>query len=180
MFNSPKPSNDVLFLMSELEYLFGRYDSAESILRRITDANPKDLQTQVQAQTKLVFVYYQTNQYARAGDLFKGLEGKIKMPYWELMRAFGQTRPYQVTWPKRLDQAKIPFVLTDPLPIVRVKVAGRQIYALIDTGADTFILDDEEAASAGIKSVASMTGTFAGENRLRSGLPRPIRWRSAS
>jgi len=162
LLDSGKPSNDMLFLAAELEYLLGRYEKAENLLQQIITLNPGNLQIQARAQAKLVFAYYQSNQYAKSADLFKGLEGKIKLPVWDQMKAFGQERPYQVVWPQGATLAETPFAVTDPLPVISVELDGRPIYALIDTGADTFILDSEIAASMGIKPISSITGTFAG------------------
>jgi len=172
LLEAEKPSNEALFLGAELDYLLGNYDQAESANKKIIALNPDDRETQARAETKLVFVYYQTNQYAKTADLFKGLEGKIKLPHWDLMRAFGEVRPYQVIWPGDFGLSKTPFLVTDPLPIVSVELQGRQIYALIDTGADMFVLDSEIAASMGIKPLASMTGTFAGGKQAEVGFGR--------
>jgi len=116
--------------------------------------------------------YYQSNRYAKTIDLFKGLESKIKLPVWDLMKAFGQERPYQVVWPQGTRVTETPFIVTDPLPIISVEVEGRQIHALIDTGADTFILDSEIAASMGIKPISSLMGTFAGGMQAELGFSR--------
>jgi len=53
-----------------------------------------------------------------------------------------------------------------------VEVQGRQIYALIDTGADMFMLDTEVAAAMDIKTIASLTGTFAGGKQAEVGFGR--------
>lgn len=162
------PAN-TLFLAADLEYLFGRYGRAEAFLHRYLASVPSDKAAQVKAQVKLMFVYYQTNDYEKAAGLFKGLEGKIKLPLLDLMRAFGPEKPFRPAWPKGKSQTTIPFIVTDPLPVVSVEVQGRQIYALIDTGADTFVLDNEIAGAMGIKSLASMTGTFAGGKQAEVG-----------
>lgn len=167
-----KPSNDMLFLAADLEYLLDRYDEAEKTLQRLTALNPGDLQFQARAQAKLVFAYYQSNQYSKSADLFKGLEGKIKLPVWDVMKAFGQERPYQVVWPPGIKLTVAPFVVTDPLPVISVELQGRPIYALIDTGADAFVLDSEIAAAMGIKPVSAIMGTFAGGKQAELGFAR--------
>ena len=168
-----KPSNDLLlFLGAELEYLFGRYEKVENLLQKIIALNPGELQIQARAQAKLVFAYYQSNQYAKTADFFKGLEGNIKLPVWDLMKAFGQERPYQVVWPQGTKLTETPFIVTDPLPVISVELDGRPIHALIDTGADAFILDNEIAASMGIKSISSMMGTFAGGKQAEVGFAK--------
>ncbi len=172
LLDGAKPSNDILLLAADLEYLFGRYENAENLLQKIIALNPGDLQIQARAQAKLVFAYYQSNQYAKSADLFKGLEGKIKLPVWDLMKAFGRERPYQVVWPQGINLAETPFAVTDPLPVISVELEGRPIHALIDTGADAFILDNEIAASMGIKPISSMMGTFAGGKQAEVGFAK--------
>ena len=172
LLDAEKPSAEVLIRGADLDYLLGRYDRAESGYAKALALDPENAQTRLQAQIKLAFVYYQANQYAKAGDLFKGLEGKIKLPHWDLMKAFGQERPYQAVWPGDFGVSKAPFLVTDPLPIVSVEIQGRPIYALIDTGADMFMLDTEVAAAMGVKPLASMTGTFAGGKQAEVGFGR--------
>jgi len=167
---SAKPSLEAVFLGADLEYLQGNYDQAEALLERAMALKPKDDDVQLKAQTKLVYVYYQTNQFAKAQGLFKGLESRIKLPYWDLLKAFGQEKPYEITWPANAQKTDIPFLMTDPLPVISVEIQGRQIYAFIDTGGDTFVLDPEAAASLGIKPLVSMTGTFAGGKKAEVGL----------
>ncbi len=172
LLKAEKPATETLFLGASLEYLLARYGTAESLLRRIMTQNPSDEQAQVRAQTKLVFVYYQMKQYAKTTDLFQGLEGKVKLPLWDMMRSFGTDEPYQAVWPNDLRQGEVPFIVTDPLPLISVELQGRQIYALIDTGADMFVLDNEIAALLGIKPVASSMGTFAGGKQAAVGFTK--------
>lgn len=170
LLKAPKPSEEAMFLMAELDYLLGDYGNAEARLARILAANPKDEDIRTKAGTKLAFAYYQTNQYARAQGLYKGLEDRINLPHWDLMKAFGQERPYQQTWPAGLEKTEIPFLIGDPLPVLPVEVQGRQVIVFIDTGADMFVLDPEAAAALGIKPLVSMTGTFAGGLKAEVGL----------
>jgi len=167
-----KPSAEALFRGADLDYLLGLYDRAEAGYKKGLALNPANDQARLQAEIKLAFVYYQTNQYAKAADLFKGAEGKIKLPHWDLMKSFGRERPYQIVWPGDFGMSKAPFLVTDPLPVIAVEVQDRTIYALIDTGADMFMLDTEVAAAMGIKPLASMTGTFAGGKQAEVGFGR--------
>lgn len=54
------------------------------------------------------------------------------------------------------------FLQTDPLPMVAVKVNGREAHFLIDTGAPNVVLDANFAKSLGITTSAAGQGTFAG------------------
>lgn len=160
---------NALLLAADLNYLFGRYESAEDILQKIVAGNPPDKAAQVKAQVKLMFVYYQTNRFEKAAGLFQGMEGKIKLPLLDLMRAFGRDKPFRADWADESRKTVIPFIVKDPLPVIAVEVHGRQVYTLIDTGADMFVLDSEIAASMGIKGLASATGTFAGGKQAEVG-----------
>jgi len=88
-------SDDAKLLMGELEYLTGNYATAEEILLDLKE-NASDMMAQIMAQIKLLFVYYQTNEYAKTQDLFPGMEGQIELPTWDLMKDFGDEIPYQV------------------------------------------------------------------------------------
>jgi hypothetical protein len=165
-------TTDALLLATDLDYLSGRYGSAENTLQKIMARNPQDRTVQVKTRVKLMFIYYQTNRYEKAAGLFKGMEGQIKLPLLDLMKAFGQERPLLAVWPSGIRQTAIPFTVTDPLPIISVELQGRPIYALIDTGADTFVLDSEIAGSMGIKGLTSMTGTFAGGKKAEVGFAK--------
>lgn len=67
-------------------------------------------------------------------------------------------------------QAAVPFVATDPLPVVSVRIDDR-IDALffIDTGAPDVVLDPEFAREAGISTTGGDVGIFAGGKRAAVG-----------
>lgn len=67
---------------------------------------------------------------------------------------------YQIDLPK--GGARIPFVATDPLPIVKVRVAGKDAYFVIDTGGPDLTLDADFAHELGLQLMAGPPGTFAG------------------
>jgi hypothetical protein len=58
-------------------------------------------------------------------------------------------------------EADVPFVTSDPLPVVRVVANGKPANFVVDTGGDVD-LEPEFAASAGVKTVAAGNGVFAG------------------
>jgi len=162
-----EPDVDVLLLGARIEYLFARYDRAEALLHRVLEREPDN----TAAAVKLVFIYYQTNRYSLCETLpGEALEG-IRLPHLDLMKSFGDDAPYRVSWLAG-DETRVPFVVTDPLPVIKVEVQGREVTALVDTGGDAFILDPEIAASLGIDVVASTTGMFAGGMEAEVGFGR--------
>lgn len=160
-------ASDVIMLAARLAYLVGSYGEAERLFEDALSLDPGN----VRALSGLVFTYYQTDRYERCLELPEELRGKVRLPHMDMMMAFGEEEPYQETWPGE-PRTTVPFLMTDPLPIVRVEVDGRAINALIDTGADAFILDTEIADSLGIEIVASMMGMFAGGNQAEVGFAK--------
>jgi hypothetical protein len=67
---------------------------------------------------------------------------------------------YRIDIPK--DGATIPFLATDPLPLVKVRVQGHDAVFVIDTGGPDLVLDKDFAAELGIAATMSGPGTFAG------------------
>ncbi len=157
---------DVLILAARIEYLRGRYDRAEELLRRVLDREPDN----TAALAKLVFVYYQTNQYDRCRTLPADAVESLKIPHLDLMLDFDD-EPYRAVW-RDGETTVVPFLVTDPLPVIKVEVNGREVTALIDTGGDSFILDPGIASELGVEIVASMPGMFAGGMEAEVGFAR--------
>ncbi len=161
-----EPDVEVLLLGARIEYLFGRYDRAEKLLHRVLEREPDN----TPAAAKLVFIYYQTNRYSLCEALpGEALEG-MRLPHMDLMLAFEDV-PYQAVW-RDGDETVVPFLVTDPLPVIEVEVNGRKVTVLIDTGGDAFILDPSIASELGIEIVASMMGMFAGGMEAEVGFAR--------
>ncbi len=152
-------SDAARLLMGELEYLTGNYAAAEEILLDLKEN--AGILTRVNADVKLVLLYYQTNEYAKSHDLLQRLDWLIPHPLLEFMKAYGEEKPYQIDWNGQTETT-LPFLISDPLPIVEVEVNGEPIYALFDTGGDAFVVDSELAASLGIEPLATFMGTYAG------------------
>jgi hypothetical protein len=56
----------------------------------------------------------------------------------------------------------VPFVQTDPLPMVDVEIDGKKTLFLIDTGAPNIVVDSSLATSIGLSVSSAHQGTFAG------------------
>ena len=67
--------------------------------------------------------------------------------------------------PSTYGTIRVPFVVTDPLPIVRVRVGTHQSYFLIDTGAPDVALDTTFAQELKLKTQSAGVGIFAGGRR---------------
>jgi hypothetical protein len=67
---------------------------------------------------------------------------------------------YRIDIPK--DGATIPFLATDPLPLVKVRVQGHDAVFVVDTGGPDLVLDKDFAAEIGLAVTMGGPGTFAG------------------
>jgi len=150
-------SLDALGLAARLAYYVGDYDESERLYRAMRERDPEN----ARALNGLAMTYYHTNRFADAASLVDGAGGEGRLPHLDLMAAFGDAAPYEIRWAGS-ELSEVPFVSVDPLPIVEVEIDGRKVAALIDTGADVFVLDTEIAAELGIEPVVSMMGMFAG------------------
>jgi len=67
---------------------------------------------------------------------------------------------WRITMPA--ETVDIPFVATDPLPVVTVTINGQEHQFLVDSGAPDIVLDSGFAKEHGLKPGGAQTGTFAG------------------
>jgi len=72
---------------------------------------------------------------------------------------------YQVEAPAAA--TSVPFVITDPLPVVRVTIGGREAAFLIDTGGPDIVLRQSLAEELGLPLTDGGMGTFAGGRQAR-------------
>jgi len=154
-----EPSAEALSLTAKLEYLLGNYSEAEKLYKRLIEAKAGDVSGQVMAKVGLVFTYYQTNQYDKVKEL--EFPPGVKLPNLEVMKAF-EEKPYQKEWHNEEKVSIIPFLMTDPLPVLTIEFNGVPVQMIFDTGANTFILDNEIASAMGIEWVSKAMGTFGG------------------
>jgi hypothetical protein len=169
LLTSAEPPAAAIYLSAHIEYLQGHYSHAMELIATIPENAPQEIK--LNAQLGLLFAYYQTNQYSKTQNLFKNFAGNIQLPLWNLMKAFGAEAPYQIDWHGK-NRTTIPFVLTDPLPVISVEINGKQINALIDTGGELFYLDEALASSLGIKAVARQVEPYAGGKTVEVGYGR--------
>jgi len=157
---------DALDLAAKLEYLTGNYSKAEKLFDRLIKATEGNTQKQIMAKVNQLFTYYQTNQFSKVKDL--NFPAGVQLPNAEFMEALVE-EPYQMDWTSEEKMTTVPFLMTDPLPIMTIEFNGVPVQVFFDTGADTFILDTEIAAAMGIEWVAKAIGTFGGGKQAEIG-----------
>ncbi len=118
------------------------------------------------AKVGLMFSYYQTDRF----DKIKELEFPpgVMLPNVEAIKAF-EENPYQKEWHSEDKVSTIPFLMTDPLPLLEIEFNGVPVIVFFDTGADTFILDNEIASAMGIEWDVKAMGSFGGGKKSEFG-----------
>lgn len=86
------------------------------------------------------------------------------------MDSFGKSRPYTLRLPKA--KTSIPFIQTNPMPLLELKVNGKVGNFLLDTGANELILDPEFAKAVQVSAVSHRKGTFAAGKASEVGLAK--------
>lgn len=167
LLDRPDTTLDAVVMAARLSYFLGDFAESERLFREVLEQDP----SHQAALRGLVFNCYQTNQFDRCGEIPEEARAGLRFPLVDLMLAFGEEAPYVIEWTGE-HVAEVPFLVTNPLPVIEVEINGRKVNALIDTGADVFILDTAIADELGLRPVASMMGMFAGGMQAEIGFAR--------
>lgn len=114
-----------------------------------------------QALALLAQVYYRRDDFGRAAPLFRKVGRKALA---QKLESFGQRVPYRIEG--HLPSVQVPFLRTDPLPIVKLRINGTdEGRFLIDTGGAELILDRGFARKVEAVRFGSERGYFGGGRR---------------
>jgi predicted aspartyl protease len=152
---SRRPQNpEVLTRLGSIALLSNRLAEAEKWLRQALTAKPGD----PAASALLAESYFRRDEFAQAAPLFRAAGNEAEA---EQLESFKDARPY--TLEAAGETTSLRFVMTDPLPVVEVRVNGLDpVNFFIDTGAAEVVLDSVFAREAGAVEFGSQTGTYAG------------------
>ena len=160
LLNEDNPSPDAIYVSAQIQYLNGKYTTAEELYTKLVKDHYDEYGRD--AEAGLQMIYYQTNQFSKANDLFAG-QDDLENPLLDLMKGFEDATPYEIDWNGR-EQTSIPFTAGEPLPVVPIEVNGVKMNAIIDTGAASLVIDETRAKEWGIESISKDEGKFAGGN----------------
>ncbi len=106
----------------------------------------------------LADLYYRKNDFTKAAHYFRALSRESMALKLE---NFKSTKPYQVA---AFDEVHIPFIVTNPLPFIRVQINGEfEGNFILDTGGGELILDEGFAKEAGTEVFGNPeSGDFGG------------------
>jgi predicted aspartyl protease len=133
---------------------------AERLLKKALALRPDE----PAAKKQLALVYYRRDDFARAAPLYRALGAEAAA---KKLESFARETPYLIEG--KANVCRVPFVHTDPLPVVQVKVGPESVYFLIDTGASEVYLDPEFAKKVNVTEFGSSTGTYGGGLKAQTG-----------
>jgi hypothetical protein len=140
--------------LGHLALLCNRLDVAEQRLLAALEAKPK----LKEAQALLGEVYYRRDDFERAAPPFARVGQAAKA---RKLASFAGQRPYEID--DTFTVARLPFLKTDPLPVVLVRInGGGPVRFIVDTGGGELILDRNLAQEVGAARFGSERSYFAG------------------
>jgi len=126
--------------------LSNRLSEAEGFLSRAVQLDPKNREP----KALLAEVFHRQDGFTQAAELFREIG---REQFAEKLESFQGQVPYQVEGPQ---EARLKFVMTDPLPVVQVRVNGSEpVHFFIDTGGAELILDGQFAKEIGVAEFGS-------------------------
>ncbi len=140
-------------MLGRIALYANRFSQAEAHLKEaLADSSIHD-----EALGLLAENYYRQDRFAEAAPLFAEAGQGAKA---DKLKTFKDNKPYLIEGTDA--STDIPFVQTDPLPLIMLSVNGREVMFLIDTGGWELSIDEELAKELGIKILGTQTATFAG------------------
>jgi membrane protease YdiL (CAAX protease family)/predicted aspartyl protease len=149
------PTNrQVLIHLGYIALLANRLDGAQKWLTEAIKLKPKDKT----AKSLLAEVHYRRDEFQNAAPLFRCIGRKVMA---DKLGSFKNASPYRLEEKKEV--ATLKFVMTDPLPVVQVRVNdSKPVYFFIDTGGGEVFLDSKFAEEVGAVRFGSESAPFAG------------------
>ena len=122
-----------MIYMGHTSLLLNQWDDAERWLVKATAIGAK----QLVINQLLAELYYRRNDFQKAALYFRAIK---RIPMARKLESFNAQTPYKTD--SDFDQAVIPFIVAEPLPLLAVVINGvHQGNFIIDTGGGELILD---------------------------------------
>ena len=153
-----------LQLAARMAYLLGDYGRAETLFSRLMELTEEGSEDHDTAMRGLTLTWYQTNRFARAGELPTPEEMDPASSLLTFMQAF-EGEPYGIEWATddRIAHLEMTNDITQPgaLPLVDLEVNGQTVSLILDTGGDRLYLDKDIYAGLGLTTLANREARYA-------------------
>jgi len=134
--------------------LANRLDDAHKWLAQAIQLKPRE----IEPRALLAEVWHRKDKFELAAPLLQSIGRKASA---KKLESFKNVSPYQIEG--EAENTSLKFVMTDPLPVVQVRVNGsKAVNFFIDTGGADMIVDTDFAKEIGAAQFGSETGVFAG------------------
>jgi Aspartyl protease len=121
-----------------------------------------------QIKRLLVTAYYRGDKFVEAAPLFRAIGDEVAA---KKLESFKGLKPYKIS--AKEEVTRVPFINTDPLPLIQAKVNGKPVNLLIDTGAAELYLDPEIVKKAEVHRFGETTRKgYAGGQKAKTGQGR--------
>lgn len=166
----------VLEQLGNIALLNNQADEAESYFQQAIDASkgfvwPKS----AGLNTRMGMVDLRRDDYAKARKHFGSAAGVLPIGPFKSLKALSKqagqiarATAYEIEGPA---SSSIPFITSDPLPVLNVRLNQAQTAKfIIDTGGMDILLDKDFARKLGIELSGEIKGAYAGGKSAKSGL----------
>ena len=127
-----------------------------------------------QTVTRMAIVYVRSGRFDEAAALLNRAAGPLPLGPFKAIKTrarqleqFKGEAPYQI---EGSEETTIPFVITDPLPVVKVSINGSDpVNFNIDTGGEGILLDADFAKEVNAVIVGEIAEEYAGGKRGKTG-----------
>jgi len=129
-------------------------DQSEKWLKKAMKLNSEEQEP----RALLAEAYYRRDNFGKAAPLLRAID---QIPKADKLQYLAKKVPYQIE--SAGDVTSVEFVVTDPLPIVKMRINNsEEVLFLIDTGGWELSIDTELAEKVGAKKFGEQTATYAG------------------
>jgi len=123
---------------------------------------------------RLAMTCYRRDSFAEASRYFNEAAGPLSLGPFKELKAMGRhaallagDATYVIDGP---EESRLPFVVTDPLPVVKVPVNSEEpALFIIDNGGAEVILDRAFAKKTGAEMAGAFSAAYAGQKKAETG-----------
>jgi len=124
---------------------------------------------------RLGMTCYRRDRFTEASRYFNDAAGPLSIGPFKELKAMGRHASFLGGNPTYViegpGESRLPFVLTDPLPVVKLSVNGDEpSLFFIDTGGAELILDRAYAKKVGAKMAGAFNAAYAGQKKAETGM----------
>ncbi|MFX0114697.1 MAG: aspartyl protease family protein, partial [Candidatus Hodarchaeota archaeon] len=143
-----------LLQLGRINLFKNRFSITERLLRRALDVEPENKDV----KKLLAQLFYRQDRFKESATYYQSID---QIAIARKLKRLQNVVSYQFEDNKTVTSVK--FLQTDPLPVLTVSInSSESVNFVIDSGGDELVIDTDFAKSAGIDTVGSTTGTFAG------------------